>query len=55
MARLLQTEERAERLTPEQRAALGRLLAMSWPVGIGRFDREEAHAEWLERVGGRDR
>ena len=55
VARLLPTEERAERLTPEQRAALSRLLATSWPLGIERFDREEAYAERLERVGGRDR
>ena len=55
VARLLPTEERAERLTPEQRAVLSRLLTTSWPLGVERFDREEAHAERLGRVGGRDR
>lgn len=52
VARLLPAEDRPARLTPEQRAALARLLSVSSPVGIGRFDREEAYAERLERVGG---
>ena len=45
-------EDRPGRLTPEQSAALERLLATSWPLGIDRFDREDAYAERLERVGG---
>ena len=52
VARLLPVEDRPDRLTPEQRAALGRLLSVSSPVGIGRFDREEAYAERLGRAGG---
>lgn len=51
VARLLPIEDRPNRLTPEQRAALARLLSVASPVGIGRFDREEAYAERLERVG----
>ncbi len=52
VARLLPVEDRPGRLTPEQSAALARLLATSWPLGIGRFDRDDAYAERLERVGG---
>ena len=52
VARLLPVEDRPGRLTPEQRAALARLLALSSPVGIAGFDREEAYADRLERVGG---
>lgn len=52
VARLLPVEDRPGRLTPEQRAALARLLAASWPLGIGRFGREDAYAERLEQVGG---
>ena len=52
VARLLPVEDRPGRLTPEQSAALARLLSTSWPLGIGRFDREDAYAERLERVGG---
>ena len=52
VARLLPVEDRRNRLTPEQRAALARLLSVSSPVGIGRFDRDEAYALRLERVGG---
>ena len=52
VARLLPVEDRRNRLTPEQRAALARQLSVGSPVGIGRFDREEAYAQRLERVGG---
>ena len=52
VARLLPVEDRPDRLTPEQRTALARLLSTSWPLGIERFDREEAYAERLERIGG---
>jgi prevent-host-death family protein len=52
VARLLPVEDRPGRLTPEQGAALARLLTASWPLGFDRFDREEAYAERLERVGG---
>jgi prevent-host-death family protein len=49
VARLLPVEDRP---TPEQRAALARLLSASWPLGIDHFDREEACAERLQRIGG---
>jgi prevent-host-death family protein len=52
VARLLPVDDRPDRLTPEQHAALARLLSVGSPVGVGRFDREEAYAERLERVGG---
>ena len=52
VARLLPVEDRPGRLTPEQSAALARLLSTSWPLGIGRFDREDAYAERLERFAG---
>ena len=52
VARLLPAEDRPDRPTPEQRAALGRLLSASWPLGIDHFDREEAYTERLERIGG---
>jgi prevent-host-death family protein len=51
VARLLPAEDRPRRLTPEQEAATARLLSTSWPLGVGRFDREEAHAERLDRIG----
>jgi prevent-host-death family protein len=52
VARLLPVEDRPARLTPEQRAAMARLLSVNSPVGIARFDREEAYSERLERVAG---
>jgi prevent-host-death family protein len=52
VARLLPAEDAPRRLTPEQKAAMTRLLSTSWPLGIERFDREEAYEERLERVGG---
>lgn len=52
VARLLPVEDRPDRLTPEQRTALTRLLSASWPLGIDHLDREDAYAERLERVGG---
>ncbi|MFO1035975.1 MAG: hypothetical protein U1E45_03950 [Geminicoccaceae bacterium] len=39
--------DRPDRLTPEQRAALARLLALNWPPDIERFDREAAYSERL--------
>jgi prevent-host-death family protein len=54
VARLLPVEDRPARLTPEKEAALARLLATSWPLGVGKFDREEAYADRLDRVGGGD-
>jgi len=51
VARLLPTEDRAARLSPEQQAALTRLLATSWPLGVERFDREAAYAERIEGIG----
>jgi prevent-host-death family protein len=56
VARLLPAEDAPRRLTPEQEAALARLLATSWPLGVGRFDREEAYEERLDGIGrGADR
>ncbi|HEX6014816.1 MAG TPA: type II toxin-antitoxin system Phd/YefM family antitoxin [Geminicoccaceae bacterium] len=51
VARLLPAEERPNRLAPEQEAALARLLATSWALGVGRFEREDAYAERVERIG----
>jgi prevent-host-death family protein len=47
VARILPIEGQRDRLTPEQAAALDRLLAASRPLGIGRYDREEAYEERL--------
>ena len=56
VARLLPAEDAPRRLTPEQEAALARLLSTSWPLGVGRFDREEAYKERLNGIGrGADR
>jgi prevent-host-death family protein len=52
VARLLPAEERPNRLAPEQEAASARLLATSWPLGVGRFEREDAYADRVERIGG---
>ncbi len=52
VARLLPAEDRSAELTPEQRAALARLLSTSLPLRIERFDREEAYTDRLERIGG---
>lgn len=53
VARLLPAEDaaRPHRLTPEQEAALQSFLATSWPLGIGRFDREEIYNERLDQLG----
>src|SRR3954469_11464671 len=51
VARLLPASETPRRLTPEQEGALARLLSTSWPLGVGRLDREEAYDERLGRVG----
>ena len=51
VARLLPVEDLPRRLTPEQKAALERLLSISWPLGVDRFDRDEAYAERLDRIG----
>lgn len=39
-------------LTPEQEAALDRLLRTDWPLDIGRFDREEIYRERIDRYRG---
>lgn len=55
-ARLLPAEDAPRRLTPEQEAAMARLLSTSLPLGIERFDREEIYRERLDRIGrGTDR
>ena len=51
VARLLPVGDQPPRLTPEQETALGRLLATSWPLGVGRFEREEAYAGRVDRIG----
>jgi prevent-host-death family protein len=42
VARLLPVEA-ADRLTPERKAALERLLASARPLGVGRLNRDELH------------
>lgn len=44
VARILPVE-RKPGLTPEQEAALARILSFSLPLGIGRFDRNEAYED----------
>lgn len=39
-------------LTPEQEAALSRLAETSWPLNIGRLNREEIYQERLDRYRG---
>jgi hypothetical protein len=51
-ARRLPAGEQPSRLTPQREAALARLLAMSWPLGVERFEREDACVERVERIGG---
>ena len=53
VARLLPVEDRRPRLAPEQEFALARLLSTSWPLGVARFDRDEAYAERMDRIGSR--
>lgn len=43
VARILPVEPRPRRLTPEQEAALARLMATHWHLGIGKFDRDELY------------
>ena len=42
VARILPVEEKRG-LTPEQEAALERILTTGWPLGIGKFNREELY------------
>jgi hypothetical protein len=51
VARLLPVGDQPPRLAPEQEAALARLLATSWPLGVGRLDREEVYAGRFDRIG----
>lgn len=39
-------------LTAEQEAALARLADTSWPLNIGRFNREEIYQERIDRYRG---
>jgi prevent-host-death family protein len=50
VARLVPVEEQAG-LTPEQEAALARVLGTAWPLGIDKLDRDELYDD---RTGGRE-
>jgi hypothetical protein len=39
-------------LTPVQEAALARLAATSWPLNIGRLNRDDLYQERLDRYSG---
>jgi hypothetical protein len=39
-------------LTPEQEAALARLASTSWPLKMGRLNREEIYQERIDRYRG---
>lgn len=47
VARILPIEDSRDRLTSEQRAALDGLISSASPLGIGRFEREEAYEDRL--------
>ena len=51
VARLIPTGSKRV-LTPEQEAALDRLLSASWPLDTGRFGREEICQERVDRHRG---
>lgn len=42
-ARILPADEGPRPLTPDQEAALQSLLSTSWPLGIKKFDRQDAY------------
>jgi prevent-host-death family protein len=43
VARIVPVETEPRRLTPEQEAALARLLSTGWNLGIEKFDRDELY------------
>jgi prevent-host-death family protein len=51
VARLLPADGKRV-LTPEQEAALARIAATSWPLNIGRFNRNEIYQERIDRYRG---
>lgn len=43
VARIVPVETARKKLTPEQEAALERLMTTGWPLGIGTFSRDELY------------
>ena len=43
VARIVPVETAKKKLTPEQEAALERLMTTGWPLGIGTFSRDELY------------
>ena len=43
VARIVPIETARKKLTPEQEAALERLMTTGWPLGIGTFGRDELY------------
>ena len=43
VARIVPVETARKKLTPEQEAALERLMTTGWPLGIGTFGRDELY------------
>ena len=43
VARILPIERPQMQLTPEQEAALERIMTTGWPLGIGKFSRDELY------------
>ena len=43
VARILPIERQQVQLTPEQEAALQRIMTTGWPLGIGKFSRDELY------------
>ena len=43
VARIVPVEPWKKELTPEQEAALQRIMTTGWPLGIGKFSRDELY------------
>jgi len=43
VARIVPVEPEKRKLTPEQEAALQRIMTTGWPLGIGKFSRDELY------------
>lgn len=43
VARIVPVEAEKKRLTPEQEAALERIMTTGWSLGIGKFSRDELY------------
>jgi prevent-host-death family protein len=43
VARIVPVEPEKKELTPEQEAALQRILTTGWPLGIGKLSRDELY------------